>query len=146
MMKVKSCFTPVLEAANDYTEKGYFVVPIPEGKKHPIENEWQNLRLTPDDLESYFAESDSIGVLLSPSGLADVDLDCREAIAAADELLPQTAMIHGHLSSRRSHRYYRPTGIPQNKPFKDPRLEKSKSARAVIVELRTNGQTVVPPS
>ena len=82
----------------------------------------------------------------SPSGLADVDLDCREAIAAADELLPQTEMVHGHISSRRSHRYFRPTSIPKNKSFNDPRLEKAKSARAMIVELRANGQTIVPPS
>ena len=146
MMKVKSCVTPVLEAAYDYTDKGYFVVPIPRGTNHPVVDKWQNLRLKQDELESHFADAASIGILLSPSGLSDIDLDCAEAIAAADELLPKTAMVHGHLSSPRSHRYYRPTSIPKNKSFHDPRQDKTKSDRAVIAELRTNGQTVVPPS
>src|ERR1700751_4113927 len=101
-----------IEAARALTQRGFYVVSIPSGNNHPIVANWQNLRLTPDDLEAHFADGDNVGVLLAPSGLADVDLDCREAIAAADELLPKTAMIHGHLSSRRSHRYYLLTSIP----------------------------------
>src|SRR4029077_5456865 len=135
-MKSKEFGSSVPEAARAYTQRGLYVVPIPRGNNHPVLNEWQNLRLTLDDLESYFADAEGIGILLSPSGLADVDLDCREAIAAADVLLPQTAMEHGHISSRRSHRYYHPTSVPRNKQYKDPRLEKDKSARAMIVELR----------
>ena len=146
MMKVKSCVTPVLEAAYHYTDKGYFVVPIPHGTNHPVLNEWQNLRITLSDVESHFADAAGIGILLAPSGLTDVDLDCREAIAAADELLPQTEMVHGHISSPRSHRYFRPKGILKNKQFIDPRLKNSKSARAMIVEQRAHGQTVCPPS
>jgi putative DNA primase/helicase len=141
-MKTKEC----VKAARAYTKRGFYVVPIPRGNNRPILNKWQNLRLTPNELESHFTDAENIGILLSPSGVADVDLDCREAIAAADVLLPQTAMIHGHISSPRSHRYYRPTSIPKNKSFHDPRQDKTKSARAVIAELRTNGQTVVPPS
>src|ERR1700720_686573 len=144
-MKTKE-FVSVIEAARTLTQRGLYVVPIPSGNNHPVVHEWQNLRLTLDDLESHFADAASIGILLSPSGLDDVDLDCHEAIAAADVLLPQTAMIHGHRSSPRSHRYYRPTSIPKNKSFHGPREEKTKSSRSVIVEMRTNGQTVVPPS
>ena len=146
-MKTKELVASSIEAARALTQRGFFVVQIPSKNNHPIIANWQNLRLTlDDDLEAYFAESDGIGILLAPSGLVDVDLDCREAIAAADVLLPQSAMVHGHISSRRSHRYFRPTSAPKNKSFNDPRQEKSKSARAVIVELRTNGQTLVPPS
>jgi hypothetical protein len=145
-MKTKECAASSIEAARALTQRGFYVVPIPSGNNHPVIDRWQNLRLTSDDLESHFADTDNVGILLAPSGLADVDLDCREAIAAADELLPKTAMIHGHLSSPRSHRYYLPTNIPKNKSFHDPRQDKAKSARAVIAELRTNGQTVVPPS
>jgi hypothetical protein len=145
-MKTKECAVSSIESARALTQRGFYVVPIPSGKNHPVLNEWQNLQIKLSDLESYFADAENIGILLSPSGLADVDLDCREAIAAADELLPQTAMEHGHQSSPRSHRYYRPTSIPKNKSFHDPRQEKTKSDRAVIAELRTNGQTVVPPS
>jgi P4 family phage/plasmid primase-like protien len=144
-MKTKECAVSSIESARALTQRGFYVVPIPSGSNHPVLSEWQNLRITLADVESHFADAENIGVLLSPSGLADVDLDCHEAIAAADVLLPETAMIHGHVSSPRSHRYYS-TNITKNKQFIDPRLEKSKSARAMIVELRTNGQTVVPPS
>ena len=136
----------VIESARAYAQRGFYVVPIPSGNNHPVLNEWQNLRITLADLESYFADAAGIGILLAPSGLTDVDLDCREAIAAADELLPQTEMVHGHISSLRSHRYFRPKGILKNKQFIDPRLKNSKSARAMIVEQRAHGQTVVPPS
>jgi len=145
-MKTKELVASSIEAARALTQRGFYVVPIPSGNNHPVLNEWQNLRLTLDDLEPYFADAASIGILLSPSGLADIDLDCAEAVAAADVLLPQSDLVHGHISSRRSHRYFRPTSIPRNKQYKDPRLEKSKSARAMIVEMRTSGQAVVPPS
>jgi hypothetical protein len=145
-MKTKEFVASSIEAARALTQRGLFVVPIPRGMNHPIVDKWQNLRLTLDDLESHFADAENIGILLSPSGLADVDLDCHEAIAAADVLLPTTAMVHGHQSSPRSHRYFRPTGILKSKPFKDPRLEKTKSTRAMIVELRVSGQTIAPPS
>ena len=145
-MKTKECAVSSIEAARALTQRGFYVVPIPSGNNHPIVARWQNLQLTLDDLELHFADTDNVGILLAPSGLADVDLDCREAIAAADVLLPETAMVHGHLSGRRSHRYFRPTSILKNKQFIDPRLKNSKSARAMIVEQRTHGQTVVPPS
>ena len=108
-MKTKECAVSSIESARALTQRGFFVVSIPSRNNHPILANWQNLRLTLDDLEFHFADTDNVGILLAPSGLADVDLDCREAIAAADVLLPETAMVHGHISSRRSHRYYRPT-------------------------------------
>src|SRR5579862_2486132 len=145
-MKTKECAVSSIEAARALTQRGFYVVQIPSGNNHPILANWQNLRITLDDLESHFADGDNVGILLAPSGLADVDLDCHEAIAAADVLLSETQMVHGHLSSRRSHRYYRPTGIPKNKSFHDPRQTKTESARAVIAELRANGQTITPPS
>jgi P4 family phage/plasmid primase-like protien len=145
-MKTKECAVSSIEAARALTQRGFYVVPIPSGNNHPVVDKWQNLRITLDDLEAHFADGDNVGILLAPSGLADVDLDCREAIAAADELLPKTAMVHGHLSSPRSHRYYLPTSIPKNKSFHDPRQDKAKSARAVIAELRVSGQTIAPPS
>jgi hypothetical protein len=118
-------FVSVIEAARAYTQRGFFVLPIPPGNNHPVLDKWQNLRLTLDDLDSYFGDAESIGILLAPSGLADVDLDCAQAIAAADVLLPQTDLVHGHISSRRSHRYFRPTGISKANPSKTRVLRKT---------------------
>ena len=129
-MKTKEFVASSIETARAYTQRGFYVVPIPRGMNHPVIESWQNLRIKLGNLESHFADDEGIGILLAPSGIADVDLDCREAVAAADELLPKSAMVHGHISSRRSHRYYRPTSNLKNKQFIDPRQEKTKSARS----------------
>jgi hypothetical protein len=48
----------------------------------------------------------NIGVQLgrASGGLTDVDLDCTEVLALADDFLPFTNAIFGRRSKRRSHR------------------------------------------
>jgi putative DNA primase/helicase len=143
-MKINS-LSRLIRAARDYTRRGFYVLPIPSGKKHPVLKNWQDLRLTEKDLLRHFRGAAGIGLLLQPSDLADVDCDCPEAVRVASVLLPATPMVHGHRSNPTSHYYFRPMPCPSNRSFVDPR-ESGKSARATLVELRTNGQTVVPPS
>jgi putative DNA primase/helicase len=135
---------PLLLAARNYVSRGFFVVPIPFGQNRPLHEKWQELRIGQNELQEYFAEAENIGLLLSPSGLADVDCDCPEAVAAARILLPQTEMVHGHASNPASHHYFRASDIGKNIKFSDPRS--SNDSRATIIEIRVNGQTVVPPS
>src|ERR1039457_2016449 len=88
-----------------------------------------------------------MGVLLGERGLADVDLDCGEAIVAAASLAPDTDMIFGRQSKPASHRFYWSDPPARVKKYLDP------VDKACLVELRglkadgTRGlQTVVPPS
>jgi hypothetical protein len=139
--------------ASIYTLNGWFTVPVPRRRKGPILKKWQELRITEDQLQEYFQGDGNIGVLLGDvsRGLTDVDLDAKEALAAADIFLPQTPMISGRQGKPKSHRWYIPFPTPAGTKFKDPLIEDS--TKATLVELRSNTkkkdgalQTVVPPS
>jgi hypothetical protein len=140
--------TPVA-AAEFYIDRGLHPIPIPTREKAPRIDNWPTLLLTKPDLPHYFnGAPQNIGIILGDDyGTADVDLDCNEAIAAARELLPETAMVFGRQSKPASHYFYRMDPPARSKRFLDP-LDKQ-----CLVELRcqksagTIGlQTVVPPS
>jgi DNA-binding transcriptional ArsR family regulator len=105
--------------------------------------EWQNLRITPEEVEAYFTPLNNIGLLLGePSGgLVDVDLDCPMARKLAPYFLPPTGMIHGRDSTPASHWWYLCPELQQTIRLQDP------EQRHALAEIRsTGGQTVVPPS
>lgn len=132
---------PTLEAALDLRRRGWSVIPVPRGEKKPAIRGWEKLRLGEDEIQTAFADGENVGVLLGePSaGLADVDLDCPEAVAVAAAFLPSTDCVHGRPSNPGSHRWYIAPGAV-TKRFKDP-------AGTMLVEMRgTGAQTIVPPS
>jgi Bifunctional DNA primase/polymerase, N-terminal len=94
-MKTKEFVASIIEAARAYTRRGFYVVPIPRGKNHPTLKGWQKIRLRMEEVQKTFSDAWGVGLLLKPSKLTDVDLDCPEAVAAADVLLPPTAMVEG---------------------------------------------------
>jgi hypothetical protein len=133
------------DAAALYLSRGWAPVPIPWRDKNPGIPGWQNLRFTEETLEQHFGVRSNIGVLLGePSGrLADVDLDCREALVTADFYLPDTGSRFGRASSYDSHRLF--ISSCSTKKFMDP-LAREKG-NAMLVELRSTGcQTVFPNS
>jgi hypothetical protein len=141
------------EAAESYIDRGLHPIPIPHREKRPIIDGWPSLRLTKSDLPRFFTGAPTnIGVVLGDEcGTADVDLDCPEVIAAAQELLPETAMVFGRQSAPASHYFYRCDPPIPTKRFLDP-ITADKN-NTCIVELRcqksdgtTGLQTVVPPS
>jgi hypothetical protein len=50
----------VLEAAQTYTSKGYFVVRIPEGRNDYLPEGWQNVLLKKEDLPERFKDGDGL--------------------------------------------------------------------------------------
>src|SRR5712692_7677623 len=98
----------VLKAAGELVRRGRKVVPVPRGEKGPRLKNWQNLRLEEAELPKHFHGKKNVGLLLGePSrGLVDIDLDCLEAIAAAEVWLPPTQLIHGRKSKPRSHWWF----------------------------------------
>lgn len=87
-----------------------------------------------------FKSTSGIGVVLGPSGLVDVDLDCPEAVMVAGDLLPQGA-VFGRDSRPSSHRVYR-SQAQTRQAFDDPDLE---DARKMIVELRAGPHYTIFP-
>lgn len=137
-----------LDAATEYTRRGWRVVPIPTRSKNPGTDGWQHLRLAESDLPEHFnGDPQNIGLLLGePSGwTVDVDLDHPRAVALADQFLPDTAAVFGRAGKPRSHRLYRLTGPATTTQHRTKGGE-------TIVELRamtragTPSQTVIPPS
>ena len=130
-------------AAEQYTKRGWSVIPIPHRSKTPGLKGWERMRLTQESVDDHFnGRPQNIGVLLGePSGwLVDVDLDHPRAVDLAPQFLPPTPAVFGRASNQRSHWLYRVTGPLATKKFR------SKSA-GMIVEVRSTGmQTVFPPS
>jgi hypothetical protein len=154
--------TNTREAARYYREQSRQPIPLPFKTKKPTLKGWEALRPTVEDLDQLFPEGKpaNIGLLLGePSnGLIDIDLDCREAVAAAPLLLPPTGWISGRKSSPKSHYWYQVNNPPAkaSAKFKDLRRKvqpgqqedaEDEDKRSVLGEVRsTGGQTVVPPS
>jgi hypothetical protein len=140
-----------LDAARRYTAEGWRVIPVPHGKKAPILEGWQNLRLTEADLPQYFnGGAQNIGVLDgAPSGGAiDVDLDAAESVAAGTAILPRTGRIGGRETRPWSHHFYQVSDPPDDAsdPFDDPCRSKGADGRRLVEIRSTGGQTIVPPS
>jgi hypothetical protein len=141
--------TNILDAARQWLERGYFVIPVPFRKKAPAFDGWPELRLTATHLPRYFnSQKSNLGVLLgAPYGAADIDLDCPQAICAWAGLGPETGLVFGRASTPRAHYFYRADPPLKTVRYADP-VDKE-----TLLELRclaSNGevglQTIVPPS
>jgi hypothetical protein len=139
----------VVTAAREYLRRGWCPIGVePNGKVPKPKPEWEKQRLVEVDLPKFFSNGNNIGIHFgTPSnGVVDVDLDCTEALALADYLLPATESVFGRNSKPRSHRLYRIFGHADYLKLKDPLLD-SADPRHCLVELRQDGhQTIVPPS
>jgi hypothetical protein len=121
--------------------------------KAPRIKDWQKLKLELADLSAHFnGKQQNIGVLLGQlsNGLADIDLDCNEAVALAPKFLPPTPAIFGRKSNPSSHRLYY-SEVPSTLTFDDPMKLKNgrgkNRIKARLLEVRsTGGQTVFPGS
>jgi hypothetical protein len=128
----------IVAAALDYQRRGWWVTPV--AGKAPILEDWPNTHLDEDAIRQSFGSRHNVGVVLGPSGLADLDFDDEVAIRAAKALRPQelegAAMFkHGD----RPHLIVKATGV-ETRRFK-------RADGSVLLEVRGGGaQTVFPPS
>ena len=144
MIETASSNNPARAAAAEYIASGWSPIPLPYRAKIPPYEQWQNLRVSRDNVDQYFnGHLQNIGVLLgTPSGgLIDIDLDTPEAIELAAIYLPATSAVFGRKSKPRSHYLYRCTGPVDTKSYKNP------VGNMEIFRLGSTGaQTVFPGS
>jgi Bifunctional DNA primase/polymerase, N-terminal len=139
---------PALVIARDMLRRGWNPVPVPVGKS-PKQKKWQQLVVTPENVATHFNKPRlNTGIQMGPvSGhLADVDLDCAEALALAKYFLPPTGSTYGRASKRESHRLYI-CECPEDRGW----IKWSDEEKKVMVELRLGGkgkgaQSIAPGS
>ena len=145
-LKHGACELNIIEAARGLLARGWMPLPVRDGK-NPGFDKWQDFETTAEDLPMHFGNGCQLGVLLGRRSkwLAEVDLDCVEAVRLADRFLPPTRMISGRMQSPRSHIWYISEFLVTAK-FQDPEKPEA-GGRSMIVELRgTGAQTLVHPS
>jgi hypothetical protein len=130
-----------------YDRLGWRIVAVPSGIKGSRDPGWPDLNPSTEELERHLDRDGNVAVIVGrrSGGLADVDLDCSEALALADLYLPQTGAEFGRASRPRSHRLYTAPGATFT-ALADP-LDGT-----MLLELRADGrdggahQTLLPPS
>ena len=107
--------------------------------KIPIANDWPNQG---KHLDEVISADGNLGLILgSTSGILDIDLDCMEAKALADVILPAPHAIFDRGSTDSGHYLYQASSFGPRKSFN------AEGAKSTLVELRGEGsQTMIPPS
>ena len=107
--------------------------------KIPIASDWPNQG---KHLDEVISANGNLGLILgSTSGILDIDLDCMEAKALADVILPAPHAIFDRGSTDSGHYLYQASSFGPRKSFN------AEGAKSTLVELRGEGsQTMIPPS
>jgi hypothetical protein len=95
----------IAAAAIDYARRGWKPVPIGRKSKKPTDKGWQKRSFDPAQFNGN-AQNVAVQLGAVSNGLADVDLDCTDAIGFATEFLPATGAIFGRRSKPCSHQLY----------------------------------------
>jgi Bifunctional DNA primase/polymerase, N-terminal len=139
----------IAAAAIDYARRGWKPVPVGRKSKKPTDKGWQN---RPFDPAGFNGDAQNVAIQLGAVSLADVDLDCMDAIGFATDFLPPTGAIFGRRSKPCSHQLYT-TDLHQTEQAAVIAYAESTGGKAgqMIVELRigANGKgaaSVFPPS
>jgi hypothetical protein len=138
-----------IDIARDVLRRGWKPVPVPKGVKSPRLKGWHTVEINEANLQRYFDRADlNVGAQMGPvsGGLADVDLDCGEAVLLAPSLLPPTQSVYGRRGKSRSHYLYR-VADPEDGAVRKYAAEDNKN----VVELRIGGggkgaQSIMPGS
>jgi hypothetical protein len=143
--------TTVAEAARAYAERGWKPVAVKRGDKKPLDRSWQKRAFNPS---AFDGNTQNVAIQFGePSGgLADVDLDCLEAIGLALDFLPDTQAIFGRNAKPASHMLY-VSDLHKTEKAAAIAFKKYVDGKPgpVVVELRTGGNgkgalSVFPPS
>jgi hypothetical protein len=128
------------EAAIQYVRRGWAPIPLPHRSKNPNRDGWPHEPWTEERIKREADKFENIGVRLGEmsGNLADIDLDCQEALALATAFLSQTAAVFGRETKPASHWLYITTNVAETRQYRDV-------DGAMLVELRASGKEVRRP-
>jgi len=133
----------IRDAARRLIARGFQPLPLLEGDKKVVLDDWTNVSFGVDCVDFHFTVGRNIGLRLDT--LTDIDLDTPEAVALAPYFLKNTGARWGRPTARNSHHLYL---IPDSASmqFTDP--EPAPGMRAGLLEIRhgNNHQSMIPPS
>ena len=123
-----------------YIERGLAPIPVPPGSKNPNRPNWQDERVTLEDVPRFFDNGQNVGVLNGRPSTWKVcaDFDVAEAAELAGRFMPPT-LTSGRESRPHSH-WWLISPEAKTEKFKDV-------DGTMLLELRSTGcQTIVAPS
>src|SRR6266436_4172142 len=140
--RVQPNLNDIRTAARVLIAQGLPPLPLPDGKKRPLLNNWQTITITSDQVNDLFTEGCNLGLRLDT--LTDVDLDAPEARILAEYFLKPTPARWGRDTSRNSHHLYKVESSRYDEFF-DPMVEGS---QRMLLEIRHDSghQSMIPPS
>jgi AAA domain/Bifunctional DNA primase/polymerase, N-terminal len=140
----------IKQEAQQLLEAGYKIIPLLQNQK----SNWDKEILTKnylledfDKLNKQFNKSHTnlgINVATSLNGLIDIDLDSKEAIKLAPKFFPMNTAIIGRKNEQRleiTHFLF-----IRDQDYSNVELERTDINKKKIIEFRTQGNLVVPPS
>ena len=89
------------EIVSDYIDHAFAPIPIQCKSKQPVGKGWPELRISKEDIDTYFNEQAiNIGILTgqASNGLVDIDIVDTEALRFAPWFLPETKCVFGRAS------------------------------------------------
>ena len=122
---------------DEFVQNDSFIQLKPSSKV-PVATDWINNGRSFSEVCSH---NGNVGLLTGEaSGILDVDLDCSEAVALADAILPTPHIKFDRNTSDSGHFLYKASSFGKTKRF-------TSTENKALIELRGNGaQTMVPPS
>jgi hypothetical protein len=140
----------IKEAAKELLEVGYNIIPLLKNEKHNLETEILTKKYSVDDFEiltaKYKQEHTNLGINVAKSfnGLLDLDIDSDEAIKLAPKFFPLDTCIFGRRNKEKlEHTHFL---FLKDQDYSNFNLDRLDINGKKIIEFRTSGNLVVPPS
>ena len=140
----------IKQEAKQLLEVGYKIIPLLQNEKHNLDEGILTKEYSLadfDNLNKKFNQPHTnlgINVATSYDGLIDIDLDCKEAIKLAPKFFPLNTAIIGRKNKEcleLTHFLFR-----RDQNYSSFDLNRTDIKGKKIIEFRTNGNLVVPPS
>ena len=140
----------IKQEASRLLEVGYKIIPLLQNQKHNSDKEILTRDYLLEDFDKLTKQFNKphtnlgINVAKSFNGLIDIDLDCKEAIKLAPKFFPTDTAIIGRKNKERleiTHFLFK-----KDQDYSNYNLDRIDVNGKKIIEFRTKGNLVVPPS